>query len=192
MCPPLGMSGCGDYRGVLQKLWYDRPVRTQLLVAVGAINLLAALLAGAISILSTRTATKVEIEASLEVAQRFVAATMNDLAAQGRLIQLNQELPLQLKHLRHVRIMFMDFLGQLTVVSPQHGTPTGSAAETPYVPGWFAALVRPQLVGRAVRVVAIDHSNPIIIVGEPADEIAEAWQDFFCLLYTSPSPRDKS
>ena len=32
----------GRLKYVLQKLWYDRPVRTQLLVAVGLINLLAA------------------------------------------------------------------------------------------------------------------------------------------------------
>jgi two-component system sensor histidine kinase UhpB len=163
---------------VLQKLWYERPVRTQLLVAVGVINLLAALLAGAVSILNTRIATRVEIEASLEVAQRFVAVTMKDLAAQGRLTQLSQELPLELKHLRHVRIMFMDSSGQLTVLSPQPGS---GAANAGYVPNWFAALVRPQLVGRAVRVVALEHANPVIIVGEPADEIAEAWHDFSSL-----------
>jgi two-component system sensor histidine kinase UhpB len=168
---------------VLQKLWYDRPVRTQLLVAVGTINLLAALLAGAVSILNTRTATRVEIEASLEVAQRFVVATMKDLEAQGRIDQLNQELPLQLKHLRHVRIMFLDVAGQLTFISPQPDEGSGAAVETPYVPGWFSGLVRPQLVGRAVRVVAADHANPIVIVGEPADEIAEAWHDFSSLAY---------
>jgi two-component system, NarL family, sensor histidine kinase UhpB len=164
---------------VLQKLWYDRPVRTQLLVAVGVINLLAAIIAGAVSILNTRTATRVEIEASLEVAQRFVAATMKDLAAQGRLGELNQQLPLQLKHLRHVRIMFMDPIGQLTVVSPQPSEVAG--AEQSQAPTWFARLVRPQLVGRAVRIVAIDHSTPVVIVGEPADEIAEAWHDFSSL-----------
>ena len=49
------------------------------------------------------------------------------------------------------------------------------------MPSWFAALVRPQLVGRAVRVVALEGANPVIIVGEPADEIAEAWHDFFSL-----------
>ncbi len=163
---------------MLQKLWYERPVRTQLLVAVGIINLLAALLAGAVSILNTRTATRVEIEASLEVAQRFVAATMKDLAAQGRLSSLEEELPFQLKHLRHVRIMFMDPNGQLTVVSPRQAA---GAEGRDYVPSWFSALVRPQLVGRAVRVVAIEHANPVIIVGEPADEIAEAWHDFSSL-----------
>jgi len=167
----------GDYRGVLQKLWYDRPVRTQLLIAIGAINLIAALLIGAISILNTRTATRVEIEASLEIAQRFVTATMKELADQNRLDQLEEELPLQLKQLRHVRIMFMDPTGQLTVVSPQ----TDSVARSAEAPRWFAALVRPQVVGRAVRVVAIDHASPVIIIGEPSDEIAEAWRDFSSL-----------
>ena len=167
----------GDYRGVLQKLWYGRSVRTQLLIAIGAINLIAAILAGAISILNTRIATRVEVEASLEIAQRFVTATMKDLADQNRLGQLEEELPLQLKHLRHVRIMFMDTIGQLTVVSPRPESVTRSAEAPP----WFAALVRPTLVGRAVRVVAIDHANPVIIIGEPSDEIAEAWRDFSSL-----------
>lgn len=160
---------------MLQKLWYDRPVRTQLLVAVGLINLLAAVVAVSVSILNTRTATRVEIEASLEVAQRFVNATIKDLAAQGHFEQLEQLLPLQLKHLRHVRIMFMDPSGQLTVVSP------ADESAKPHAPSWFAALVRPQLVGRAVRVVTAEGVNPVVIVGEPADEIAEAWQDFYSL-----------
>ncbi len=164
---------------MLQKLWYDRPVRTQLLIAVGVINLLAALLAAAVSILNTRTATRVEMEASLEVAQRFVSATLKELAAEGRIKQLDQELPLQLKHLRHVRILYMDELGQLAVVSPQPDTEQGEAVH--HVPGWFSALVRPQLPDRAVKVVASEQTNPIVIVGEPSDEIAEAWQDFSSL-----------
>ena len=68
-------------------------------------------------------------------------------------------------------------MGQLTVVSPQ----PGSVTRPEQAPRWFAALVRPQLVGRAVRVVAIDHANPVIIIGEPSDEIAEAWRDFSSL-----------
>ena len=192
---------------MLQKLWYDRPVRTQLLIAVGAINLLAALVAGAVSIFNTRTATQVEMEASLEVAQRFVGATLKDLAAQNKLDQLDQELPLQLKHLRHVRIMFMDETGNLTIVSPR--THADSTA-TRYVPAWYAALVRPQVAERSVRVMAGD-GNPIVILGEPGDEIAEAWQDFsslaivwlalnavvlavlyVCLLYTSDAADESS
>ena len=73
---------------------------------------------------------------------------MKDLAARDRLNHLDQELPLQLKHLRHVRIMFMDTNGQLTVVSPQRDHNVGGKG---YVPSWFAALVRPQLVGRSAE-----------------------------------------
>jgi len=158
---------------VLRKLWYERPVRTQLLIAVGIINLLAVLVAGAISILNTRAATRVEIEASLEVAKRLVAATMKDLAAEDRLPQLRQELPVQLKNLRHVRILFMGDENHLALVSPH--------PESANVPGWFAALVRPDFPGRAVKVVALQGIDPVIILGEPADEIAEAWHDFSSL-----------
>ena len=162
---------------MLQKLWYDQPVRTQLLVAVAGINLLAALIAGAVSILNTRTATQVEMEASLEVAQRFVAVTVKDLTAQGKLDQLSRELPAQLKQLRHVRIMFMNDSGQLAIVSPPS---EDNASAQPHVPAWFAALVRPEITDRKVRVLAGD-GNPIVILGAPADEIAEAWQDFSSL-----------
>lgn len=160
---------------MLQKLWYDRPVRTQVLVAIAAINLLAAVVAGVLSILNTRTATKVEMEASIEVARRIVESVLRDLSADDKLAALHQELPGQLKHLRHVRIMFMDEGGNLAIASPHKIVEDGAR---PYVPDWFVALVRPQLGGRAIRMVTVDHSTPIIIVGEPADEIAEAWQDF--------------
>ena len=159
---------------MLQKLWYDRPVRTQLLVAVALINLLAGVAAAAVSIFNTRTATRVEIEASLEVAQRFVDAAIKELASQGKLDQLPQHLPLQLKHLRHVRIYYMDVMGQLNVVSPED-----RAQSQP--PRWFSSLVRPQVAGRAVRVITANGVNPVVMVGEPADEIAEAWQDFYSL-----------
>ena len=76
--------------------------------------------------------------------------------------------------------MFMDEIGQLTFVSPQSPQGEGAGVE-PNVPTWFASLVRPQLVGRAVRVVAAEGSSPVVIVGEPADEIAEAWHDFSSL-----------
>ena len=163
---------------MLQKLWYDRPLRTQVLVAIAAINFLAAIVAGVLSIVNTRTATKVEMQASLEIADRLVEATMSGVKSPDRIEETKRELPDQLKHLRHVRIMFMDETGRLTIASPHRIVEDGAR---PYVPSWFVALVRPRVGGRAVRVVTVDHSTPIVLVGEPADEIAEAWQDFSSL-----------
>jgi two-component system sensor histidine kinase UhpB len=160
-------------------LWYDRSVRTQLLATVGIVNLLAASVAGAVWILNTRTATRVEIEASLEVAQGFARATVRDLANQERLDMLSKRLPQELRNLRHVRILLMDG-GKLTMLQPESKFANGDPLSR-WAPKWFAALVGPKLSGRSVRVVSASRVDPIIIIGEPADEIAEAWRDFSSL-----------
>ena len=162
-------------RFVPGKLWYNRPVRIQLLASVGLVNLLAAVLAVAVSVLNARTATRVEIDFSLELAERFVEATLKELTAQGKLDQLATELPLRIRDVRHVRIMLLDHKGQLAVISPPVEEPEETAP-----PAWFAYLVGAPSE-RAVRVVASNSTTPIVVVGEPADEIAEAWQEFYSL-----------
>ena len=164
-----GRSGNTPRRG--------RSVRTQLLIAIGAVNLLAALAVGAISISNTRVATKAEVESSLEVAERFVTATVKDLAAQGRTDQLAERLPAELKDLRHVRIMLVDSFGNLTVLSA-HPDPQRPAQQWE-APQWFKDLVGAR-AGRAVRLVSAG-SVPVIIVGNPAVEINEAWEDYLVL-----------
>jgi two-component system, NarL family, sensor histidine kinase UhpB len=159
-------------------LWQGRSVRTQLLVIIGAVNLLAAATAGAVWILNTRSATRVEIEASLEVAQHFATTTIRDLASQGRMEWLSERLPQELRSLRHVRILLMAD-GKLTMLSPRSSS--GEEYESRWAPKWFAALVGPTLSGRSIRVVSASRADPVIIIGEPADEIAEAWRDFSSL-----------
>jgi two-component system sensor histidine kinase UhpB len=158
---------------VLRTLWYNRPVRIQLLVSVGLINLLGALVVLAALILNTRMATDVEIEASLELAKGLVETTVKELAAEGKLDRLDKELPLRLKDTRHVRVMLLDREGQFALISPD--TKAGKDATDP--PGWFVALVSSDSPKRTVRVVPSAQTNPIVILGEPADEIAEAWHD---------------
>jgi len=157
--------------------WYGRSVRTQLLIVVGAVNLLAAAVAGAIWMSNTRSATRVEIESSLEIAQGFAQTTIRDLASQGRLDLLSERLPQELKSLRHVRLLLM-VDGKLNMMAP-----TSIRGEHPsrWAPSWFGALVGPNLSGRSIRVVSASRADPVIIIGEPADEIAEAWRDFSSL-----------
>jgi two-component system, NarL family, sensor histidine kinase UhpB len=160
----------------VRRLWYSRSVKIQLLIAVAAINILAAVVVVAVAIPNARLATSLEVEASLEIAQRFVDATTKELAARGQLEQLSEQLPLELKHLRHVRIMIVDSYGNLAVVSPQ---PEAKAARaTRWVPGWFKNLVAPKIGARITKVTSANSMLPVIIVGEPEDEIAEAWDEF--------------
>ena len=125
-------------------IWHERAVRDQLLIVIGIVNLLAALTAGAVWILNTRSATRVEIEASLEVAQGFANATIRDLASQGRLDQLSDRLLEELRNLRHVRLLLMAD-GKLTMLSPS--TSDGQHVSR-WAPKWFAALVQPEMSGR--------------------------------------------
>jgi len=161
----------------LDRLFQGRSVRTRLLYVIGAVNLFAATIAGTMWVANTRSATRVEIEASLEVAQRLASATISDLASQGRPDTLSERLPLVLRDLRHVRILLMQD-GRLTMQAPR--TSSGSQ-ESSRAPEWFASLVGPILTGRSIRVVSSSHADPVILIAEPADEIAEAWHDFSSL-----------
>lgn len=167
----------GDVDSVLQKFWYDQPVRTQLIVVVAAINLVAALIAGVVAIVNTRAATNAAMDASVEVAQRFVDVTLRDLAREDKLDNLEEELPPLLRHLRHVRIMFVSNSGQLVIISPE-GELTGINHSS--APKWFSSLVHAEVPERKLRLLP-DGTHPVIIVGEPADEISEAWRDFLSL-----------
>jgi len=158
-------------------LWHGRSVRTQLLIVIGVVNLLAAMTAGAIWILNTPAATRVEIEASLETAQGFANATIRDLAKQGRLDQLSARLPDEFTNLRHVRLLLM-VDGKLSMFSPR--TADGEHVSR-WAPKWFGNLVGPKMSGRSIRVISASRADPVIIIGEPADEIAEAWRDFASL-----------
>ena len=109
---------------LLEKLWYGQSLRTQLLVAVGLINLCALAVAGTVSVVNARNATREEIEASLEMAKHFVRGTVQALQPEGAAEPLSKKFNqlssrLQLARLRHVRIFVADASGRLTQVSPQ-------------------------------------------------------------------------
>jgi two-component system sensor histidine kinase UhpB len=181
---------------VLQRFWYDRTIRTQLLIAIGIINLCALLIAAMVSILNARHATRVEMDASLEIAKRFVRVTIQSLSPDGGNLakKINQvSSHLQLAHLRHVRIFIGDAAGNLVKVSPQENS---GASDEGGAPRWFAALVEPDVSAHRLSVVLAEAGGTVLIVeqplesvprvwdlgtvviaGEPADEIAEVWQD---------------
>jgi two-component system sensor histidine kinase UhpB len=180
------MRALREYAETLKKLrlpnlWHGRSVRTHILIAIGAVNLLAVLVAGALLIVNTRVATRLEIESSFEVAQRLVDATVKDLAAQGRLKELGDHLPYALKHLRHVRIMLVDSFGNLTVVSRAPDLVNGKQVKQ-WVPKWFKSLVGPKLVRRTVLLSSANSTIPVIIAGDPTDELAESWREFYTFI----------
>src|SRR3979409_2329284 len=91
-------------RGLSHGLWRGRSVRAQLLLVVVVIELIAGLLAGAVTIIQARTSTRVEIAASMELAQLLVveaaALMQQEVPAEKCLADLSS--PLRL--VRHVQI----------------------------------------------------------------------------------------
>ncbi|HUU25548.1 MAG TPA: histidine kinase [Methyloceanibacter sp.] len=76
-----------------------------------------------------------------------------------------------------MRILLMQD-GTLAMQAPHT---SGGRQEHSRAPKWFASLVSPTLTGRSIKVVSTSHADPVILIAEPADEIAEAWHDFSSL-----------
>src|SRR4051794_19076909 len=87
----------------LRALWYRRSVRAQLIVIFILIDLVAAAVAGSVTILKARTATRVEIAASMELAQLLVSEAVNLMQQEVPAERFLADLSSQLRLVRHVR-----------------------------------------------------------------------------------------
>jgi two-component system, NarL family, sensor histidine kinase UhpB len=152
-------------------LWYERSIRAQLLLAFVLIDVIAVLVAGSVVILRARLQTRVEMTASMRLADLLVEDAVHLARQELPAEQFLASLPAQLQSMRHVRFVVSDAAG-----SPIAATSLGRAAAA--APHWFTALVAPPVETRDVAVTAdglrIGH---VEIIGEPADEIAEVWDN---------------
>jgi two-component system, NarL family, sensor histidine kinase UhpB len=155
-------------------LWRGRSLRAQLLMIFVLIDVVALLVGGSIAVLRTRAQTRVEMAASMNLAEALVgdaaALAHQQLPAEHFLANL----PVQLRSIRHVRIAVKDESGIPIRATP----PADAAAGRASAPRWFTKLVAPPVEFRNVPVV-INGSKvgEVEIVGEPGDEIAEFWQN---------------
>jgi len=159
-------------RALSHALWHGRSVRAQLLIVFIAIDLIAGLVAGAVTILQARASTRVEVAASMELAELLVreavALMQQEVPAEKFLADLNS----QLRLVRHVRIVVKDAGGSPLWPHP----PAGAARRDNRVPAWFAALIAAPIASRDVPVVVNGaRVGSVEIVAEPHDEIAEVW-----------------
>jgi two-component system, NarL family, sensor histidine kinase UhpB len=155
-------------------LWYGRSVRAQLLIAFVLLDVVAVLVAGSVVILRARMQTRVEMSASMRLADFLVEDAVHLAGQELPAEQFLASLPAQLQSMRHVRFVVSDASGiAIAVKSPGHGT-----TEREAVPRWFTTLVAPPVEMRDVAVtVGGRRIGNVAIIGEPADEIAEVWDN---------------
>src|SRR5690242_9595477 len=84
--------------------WYRRSIRARLLLTVVVIELAAALVAGGVMIITARTSTQIEIDASMNLAEVLVREAINLMPADTPADRFLKDLPLQQRFARHVRI----------------------------------------------------------------------------------------
>ena len=156
--------------------WNRRSIRTQLLLIVGLIDVIALVLAGTVAILRVRTQTGVEMAASMRLAEALVGDVANLTRHELPAEQFLSGLPAQLRSIRHVRITVKDARGAPVAVTPPLESAAGAGRAS--APAAFAALVAPAIEFHELLVVADGrHIGAVEIVGEPGDEIAEFWEN---------------
>jgi two-component system, NarL family, sensor histidine kinase UhpB len=166
-------------RPVIYALWYGRSVRAQLLFVFVLIDLVAVLIGGGGAILRARTQSRVEIAASTRLAELLVSDTVNFMHQPLPAEQFLTALPGQLRAMRHVRIAVSDAAGVPIAATPPAGNASGRrATERASAPGWFVTLVASPIETHHVPVIVDGRSvGQVEIIGEPADEIAEIWEN---------------
>jgi two-component system, NarL family, sensor histidine kinase UhpB len=169
--------------GLAQALWQRRSLRVQLVIIFIVIDFIAALVAGSVTILKARTSTRVEIAASMELAELLVGEAVTLMQQEVPAERFLSDLSSQLRLVRHVRIGVKDAAGNPLAVRPPGGAADAlrSDERTP-APAWFAALIATPIESRNVPVII--NGAPIgsvEIVSEPKDEIAEVWETTIAL-----------
>jgi two-component system sensor histidine kinase UhpB len=167
---------------VLNLLWFGRSVRTQILLVFIALNFVAASIAGGVIIFKAGASTRIEIAASMRLAELMANEAVQLVQHGIPAEQFLRTLPGQLRLLRHVRIGVRDAAGQ--PVSDQAAERTEPLREDSRaaVPAWFAVLIGPPVERHEVAVVVDGRTiGTVEIVSEPRDEIAEVWENTIAL-----------
>jgi len=149
-------------------------VRAQLLIVFIVIDVIAGLVAGAVTILQARASTRVEIAASMELAELLVSEAVALMQQEIPAEKFLADLSAQLRLVRHVRIVVKDAAGSPLVL--RGAVSASDTARDDRAPAWFAALIAPPIASRDMPVIVnAARVGSVEIVAEPRDEIAEAW-----------------
>ena len=163
-----------------------RSLRARLVVVVLAMNSAAAVLIGSVVVWQARTATRLEIGSSLQLADGLAqdAIQLMQGAPAPAAPQL-RDIQLGFQSLRHVHITVSDRDGQQLDNLPAPRAPADAGSRWApqlwrHAPAWFRYLVAPAVESREFPVVVRgEWQGRVVVTTEPEDEVDEAW-DYAC------------
>jgi two-component system, NarL family, sensor histidine kinase UhpB len=162
----------------LRVLWDSRSIRVQLLVVFVVIDVVAVLVGGTVAVFRARTQTRVEMAASMRLAELLVGDAAKFVHQEIPAEQFLAALPSQLGSLRHVRIVVKDAAGVPIGAASSAAAGGRNADQRSPAPDWFAALVASPIEMHDVPVIVEGRTvGEVDIIGRPTDEIAEVWEN---------------
>jgi two-component system sensor histidine kinase UhpB len=158
--------------------WHWLSLRAQLLIVFIVVDLIAAFVAGGVLIMRARTSTRVEIAASMNLAEALVAETIRVTQQQSPAAALAEAIPLRGRFMRHVRISVRNAADLPLMLGPAAASADADRAP----PAWFTALIAPPAERRELPIIAEgQRAGSILITGEASDEVAEVWENTLAL-----------
>src|SRR5882672_7662796 len=119
--------------------WRWLSLRAQLLIVFIVVDLIAAAVAGGVMIMRARTSTRVEIAASMNLAEALVAETIRVTRQQSPANALSEARSLRGPFMRHVRISVRN-AADLPLMT---GSVPVNADADRAAPAWFMSLIAP-------------------------------------------------
>ena len=101
-----------------RRAWQRLSLRAKLLIVFVVIDLIAAFVVGGVTIMRARTSTRVEIAASMALAETLVAETIRLAQQQSSVTPLAAYLPGRQRLLRHVRLSVRNAAHLPVVIGP--------------------------------------------------------------------------
>jgi two-component system sensor histidine kinase UhpB len=170
----------GGHRGLgsaVMAWWAGLPIRVHLLIAMAIVCLIAGAVASVLAVIRANDRASVEVNATLKVAERLVTEAVRGLPETTPPDAVLAQVSKQLRYFRHIRTAFTDAGGHRSLILPPV-VPGITASEPERAPAWFERLVYSGTDTRQVPVVlGARNIGTFSIYGEPADEIAEVWDD---------------
>lgn len=157
-------------------LWFGRSLRTQIVIVFLALSLVAASVAGGIIVFKAGVSTRIEIAASMRLADLMVNEAVQLIQQGVPADPFLRKLPDQMRFVRHVRVEVRDPDGR--PVADRALRRPGSLQEDTRAaaPAWFAKMIGPPVERHEVAVTIDGRSlGTVEIISEPGDEIAEVW-----------------
>lgn len=134
-------------------------------------------------VINARLATKQEVDASFQIAARFIGSRVPAIEASTAPTGALNELVAELSDMRHISATVTEEGAAERSSLPAHDAKRDEEDDGAASPAWFTALIRAEPRSEVFSLTfADDHRGNVRLASDDSDEILEVWLDFRIIL----------